>query len=344
MTDKIGILYEHPEWFAPLFAELDRRGLPYERIMAHQHSFDPDSDSSPYSLVVNRVSPSSYLRGNTQAIFYAQQYLEHLEKLGIPVVNGSAAYALETSKARQLSLLNMLGVPHPRSLIVNSLSQILPAAARLEYPIIVKPNIGGSGALMQRFYSASELQTALDRGHLDGVFGLDYTAIVQEYHPPKGGAIVRVEALDARFLYAIRIHTDPEAGFNLCPADICQLDDAPASDTLVTADADLDFCPVDAPVKKSLKIEVAEPLAWIVDAVLRIFDAGRIDVGGVEYLESERDGGFYIYDINSLSNFVTDAQTLVGFDPFERFVNYLENRLGGTEQARDEYVSTAFQL
>lgn len=67
----IGVLYEHPEWFVPLFAELDRRELPYERIPADQHRFDPDSRSTPYGLVVNRVSFSAYLRGHTQAIFYA---------------------------------------------------------------------------------------------------------------------------------------------------------------------------------------------------------------------------------------------------------------------------------
>ena len=43
----IGIFYEHPEWFAPLFAELDRRGLPYERILAHEHRFDPDERARP---------------------------------------------------------------------------------------------------------------------------------------------------------------------------------------------------------------------------------------------------------------------------------------------------------
>ncbi|MDP9314013.1 MAG: hypothetical protein M3R24_24570 [Chloroflexota bacterium] len=59
----IGILYEHPEWFAPLFVELERRELPYERILAHEHRFDPTAGSAPYSLVVNRVSPSSgYVR------------------------------------------------------------------------------------------------------------------------------------------------------------------------------------------------------------------------------------------------------------------------------------------
>ena len=38
---RMAIFYEHPEWFKPLFAELDRRGVSYERLLAHEHQFDP---------------------------------------------------------------------------------------------------------------------------------------------------------------------------------------------------------------------------------------------------------------------------------------------------------------
>jgi hypothetical protein len=313
----IGILYEHPEWFEPLFAELDRRGLPYERILAHEHRFDPSDRSVPYSLVVNRVSPSSYLRGHTNAIFHAQGYLTYLEGLGIPVVNGTRAYASELSKARQLAALAALGLPHPRSRVVNAPGQILPAAAELDYPLIVKPNIGGSGALMRRFDDHDALGAAVEAGELDAVFGLDHTAVVQEYHPPLGGGIVRVEALDGRYMYAIRIFNDDGDSFNLCPADICQVPDAEGAAETV---------PVAAQVKKPLRIEVARPPDWVVDGVLRVFRHSGIDIGGVEYLESARDGQIYLYDVNSLSNFVTDAPRLVGFDPFARFTDYLERR------------------
>ena len=29
---RVGILYEHPLWFEPLFDELDRRDIPFDRI------------------------------------------------------------------------------------------------------------------------------------------------------------------------------------------------------------------------------------------------------------------------------------------------------------------------
>ncbi len=319
----IGVLYEHPEWFRPLFAELDRRDLAWEGIQAHQASFDPAATGSPYDLVVNRVSPSSYLRDHTSAIFFAHEYLAHLEKIGVPVVNGTAAYRLETSKARQLALLQQLRLPHPRSVVVNDVRQIAGAAARLRYPVMVKPNIGGSGALMQRFDSPAQLSAAVGQARID--LGLDRIGIVQEYHPPLDGSIVRVEVLDGRFLYAIRIETDPDQGFNLCPADICQVDAAPEA-------GQFDLCLADAPAKRALKIEAFTPPREVIEAAVRICRAGQLDIAGVEYLESSRDHSRYFYDINALSNFVTDAPRLVGFDPFARFADYLEERSAARAQ------------
>src|SRR5512132_987705 len=61
----IGIYYEHPDWFRPLFAELDRRRTPYRRIDAGQHTYDPsEGDGREVGLVFNRMSPSAYLRGH----------------------------------------------------------------------------------------------------------------------------------------------------------------------------------------------------------------------------------------------------------------------------------------
>src|SRR5689334_17485849 len=136
MTKPIGIFYEHPEWFKPLFATLDRRGLPYEAILADQHRYNPSETSVPFGLMFNRVSVSSFTRGHTQAILYARQYLEYLDSLGVPMVNGVQAFDLDLSKARQLRMMTKLGLPHPRSRVVNSASQMEAAAAELAYPII----------------------------------------------------------------------------------------------------------------------------------------------------------------------------------------------------------------
>lgn len=313
----LGILYEHPEWFVPLFAELDRRGLPYSRIRADQLDFDPQQQTTAFDLVFNRMSPSAYLRGHQRAIFTAQHYLAYVEQLGVPTINGLAAYTLELSKARQLQLLASLELAAPRTRVVNATQKMAPAARQLEFPVIVKPNVGGSGARMRRFDTAAELSESADNGELEDLFEIDGTALVQEYHAPRDGSIVRVEVLDGEFLYAIRIYNNPNDGFNLCPADICQ--------TPTEADS-LDFCPVDVPSKPNRRIEAVQPPNRVVQAVLRIADTARLNLCGVEYLESERDGEIYFYDINALSNFVTDAPNLVGFDPFERLGAFVEAR------------------
>jgi glutathione synthase/RimK-type ligase-like ATP-grasp enzyme len=314
MSKPMAIFYEHPEWFKPLFKKLEERGIPHEHVLAHQHHYEPDHRDIPYSLVVNRVSPSSYLRGHTSAIFYALQYLQHLDTLGIPTVNGYKAHLMEVSKARQLGLLKRLGIPHPRSLVVNAASQIPAAAAELEFPIIIKPNIGGSGAGMQRFDSMDDVRAAVTDGLLDDVFILDSTAIVQEFHPAVDDTITRVEALDGNILYAINIHNDPSLGFNLCPLSLEQRREAAQIEQ------------GEACSTQSRSVEQANPPEDVLEATLAIFHAAQIDIGGLEYLVSQRDGLIYFYDINAVSNFVANAPEIVGFDPFDNFADYLQAR------------------
>src|SRR5712691_5928323 len=119
MTAPIAILYEHPEWFRPLFAEIERRGLAYEPLHASEHTFDPGSPPPNYSLIVNRMSPSAYLRGNGGAIAYTRDLLAYFEAHGVPLVNGSRAFELERSKALQALLLERLGLRYPRTRVVH---------------------------------------------------------------------------------------------------------------------------------------------------------------------------------------------------------------------------------
>jgi hypothetical protein len=63
MTEhELAIVYEHPEWFRPLFAALDRGGLGYVAIKAEGHSFDPAGSAPPAPLIFNRIAMSSFLR------------------------------------------------------------------------------------------------------------------------------------------------------------------------------------------------------------------------------------------------------------------------------------------
>ncbi len=313
----IAIYHEHPDWFRPLFEELDRRGAPYVALDSAAACYDP-AEPVPYSLVLNRMSPSAYLRNAGSAIFYTSQYLAHLERCGVRVINGWKAWQVEISKAYQLSLLERLGLPYPKARVIHEASSAVRAAEGLRFPVVLKPNIGGSGAGIRRFDTPEELADAVEDLELDLDLGLDHTALMQEYIPAADGRIVRVEVLDGKFLYAIRIYTDG-SNFNLCPADVCLDVDGLTLDRAA--------CPADA-ADNDLRVEGYDPPADIVAAVERIMEASGIEIGGVEYMIDDRDGQLYYYDINALSNFVADAERVIGFDPFAKLADWLEHEAG----------------
>jgi glutathione synthase/RimK-type ligase-like ATP-grasp enzyme len=315
LAGPIGILDEHPEWSRLLLDEFDRRGLPWEKIDHSSHAFDPRDRRARHSVIVNRTSPSSHTRGHRNVLFYAEALLAHYESLGIPVVNPVAAYRFEKSKALQAGLFERVGARYPPTLVVNHPLPALAALDRLRLPVVVKPNVGGSGAGIVRVDSKAELEAAVDRLDL----GPDGTALVQEYVEPVDGAIVRIEVLGGEYLYAIRIVRDAQAGFNLCPADICQTA-GPAADS----SPDLAACPVTT--NPGLTVSRFDPPAEAVETVIRLTRAASIDVGGVEYLVSKADGRIYYYDVNATSNFVANAQAVLGFDPTPRFADFIVRR------------------
>ncbi len=294
MPKPIGIYYEQPHWFKPLFAELDRRGVPYERIDAVGHSYAiEDRPEERYALVVNRMSPSAWNRDHGDAIFYTLGYLDHLGARGVRVINGPRAFRTELSKASQLSMLDAMGLAYPKARVIHRASQAADATAGL------------------RFDSREQLAAA---GEVS--LGIDATGLVQEFIPARGGYIVRCEVLDGKFLYAIKVHTTGET-FDLCPADICR--------TVSGVDLARAACALDAP-KSGIRVEGYEPPAQVIADVERIMEAAGIELGGVEYMLDDRDGENakpLYYDINALSNFVADGVNVLGFDPFVRLVDWL---------------------
>lgn len=321
-TAAMAILYENPAWFEPLFAALERRGLPYRKILATDHVLDPASAGPGFAavefgdpacggapgLVFNRMSASAGTRGHGDTLSYAGDVLTAFELRGIPVINGTRAYAFEVSKAKQLALLASLGLRFPASRVVHRPEQIASAARELRFPLVFKPNVGGRGAGIVRFDEHAALGEAAASGALQ--FGPDSVALLQEYIPKHGATITRVEIVGNEFLYAIDVRANGET-FDLCPADICSVPPSGQSDA----------------ARPRVTATAAHPPREAVADVERICRAAGIEVGGVEFLIDERDGQRLYYDINALSNFVANARQTIGFDPWERLVKYLERRV-----------------
>jgi len=299
VTCDLAILYEHPAWFTPLFAALDRRGIHYEAIHLSGHSFDPASPEVPAPVILSRVAMSSFLREAEHGIFYAEALFAHWAARGARVINGADVIALDSSKARQLSLIAGLGLGIPRTRVVHRAAD-LPAAARsIGFPLIVKANLGGSGAGIVRYQDAAELTKSIAARSVPE--SVDQVLLVQDYVPARQGTVTRLETLGGKFLYAIDIES-PADSFDLCPADSCQIGRGGAA-MLMTR---------------------ANPAPEVVDAAERIALAVGLDVGGIEVMIDDRDGTPRFYDINALSNFVAKPMDVLGWDPHDRLIDYLE--------------------
>src|SRR5918994_2413036 len=96
----IVVLYEHPDWQKPLFAALERRGLPFEALDLTAAAFS-NADRPAARLYFNQASPSAYVRGHTRAVPFALAYMRSLEMLGARVLNGASVFMLELSKSAQ---------------------------------------------------------------------------------------------------------------------------------------------------------------------------------------------------------------------------------------------------
>jgi hypothetical protein len=300
MTD-LAILYEHPDWFRPLFAELDRRGVAHAPIAADGHSFDPADRGVPAPLIFNRIAMSSFLRGDEHPIDYAAALFDHWRRGGARILNDTLA--IDASKARQMSLVHGLGLAIPATRVVHRAADVPAAAEGLRFPLVVKANLGGSGAGIARYDDREALAYAVAENLLPR--SIDRVLLVQEYVPVRGGAITRVETLAGRYLYAIDV--DGGGGFDLCPADACMVQ----------------------PGKAAVTIRKADPAPDLIAAVEAIAQAAGLDVGGVEYMIDDRDGTARFYDINGLSNFVANPLDVLGFDPHVQLVDWLVAQIEG---------------
>jgi glutathione synthase/RimK-type ligase-like ATP-grasp enzyme len=294
---ELAIFYEHPSWFEPLFAALDRGGVDYVAIRATDHAFNPAGSPPPAQVVFNRVAMSSFLREAEHPLYYTAAVLDHWRGQGARVINGPDVLAIDSSKARQLSLLAELGLDAPRTRVVHRSADLARAAQEIGYPLLVKANVGGSGAGIARYDSAAELEAVVASG--DVPVSVDRVLLVQEAVPARGGVIWRLETLATRFLYAIEV--DGAGQFDLCPADAC--DDERGT---------------------PIAMKAFDPPAEIVAAAERIARAVGMEVGGVEVMIDARDGRARFYDINALSNFVAKPLEVLGWDPHDRLVDHLK--------------------
>ncbi len=308
------VLHEHPEWQTPLFAALERRGVSFAPLDVTRAAFS-NVEPPRAALYFNQASPSAYLRGHTRAVPLALAYMRSLELQGARVLNGADVFALELSKSAQATLLRTLGIDCPRSVTFNDVSALRAHAGDMPWPALLKPDQGGSGARIHVVQSWADVEAIFKAD--PAVWLPDNLFLLQEYlsHDVEQG-IVRLEFLGGELLYAMRVKT--HGRFNLCPSPVCNPGEGTGA-CAVQPDHAIDTTPVEF-------FPYPEVPADAVETATRIVRAARLDVGGIEYLDTD-DGRRVFYDINANSNLRPSVAAAFGFDPFERVVDFLVDAL-----------------
>ncbi len=314
---KVYVIHENDAWVEPLRRAFAALGTPHEEWFLDRGLLDLRRPP-PEGVFYNRMSASSHTRGHTYAPEYAAAVLEMLERHGRTVVNGRRALQLELSKVAQYEALAVHGIPTPETIAVIGLENIPDAAERLGYPLILKHNRAGKGLGVRLVLSAAGLADALaaieastdPHAHpRDGIW------LVQRYIRAPEPFITRAEFIGGKFLYAVRV--DTSEGFELCPADQCQVEPGAA-------------CPATAAAAEKFRVieGFSHPLLPRMEAFLA---ANGIGIGAIEFITDEQ-GRTFAYDVNTNTNYNPDAERRAGVSGMGAAARYLTELLARQQQ------------
>jgi hypothetical protein len=169
---------------------------------------------------------------------------------------------------------------------------IVTAAEALGYPLILKHNRGGKGLGVRLFLSRAALDEHL--ASQDFEEPVDGITLVQRYIQAPQPFITRLEFVGGKFFYAVQV--DTSQGFELCPADACQIDSAAIGAA---------GCPA---VALSEKFRIIERYQDPLIPTYEKFLAGNgIGIAGIELIV-DGEGRAYAYDVNTNTNYNPDAE------------------------------------
>lgn len=306
---KVYVIHENSEWTVHLTRRLEELNIPFEEWDLSEGNFDL-TEAPPEGIFYSRMSASSHTRGHRYAAEYTSAVLEWLESYGRTVINGTGALRLEVSKAAQYAALFKHGIKTPRTLVATGSEQIIQAARKLGDPsFITKHNRAGKGLGVRLFHSIEELERYVYGPEFEEP--VDGITLIQQYIETPDQSITRCEFVGGKFVYAVKV--DTAGGFELCPADACQINDL--------------FCPVGEQVEDkpsfTIQTEFNEP---IIEKYEQFLQAQKIKVAGIEFMK-DKDGHLYTYDINTNTNYNADAEKEAGIFGMLQLAEYLQGLL-----------------
>jgi hypothetical protein len=311
---KIYVIHENDAWVEPLRAAFAELALPYAEWFIDQGTLDLAA-TPPEGIFYNRMSASSHTRDHRYAAELTGGVLAWLERHGRRLVNNGRALQLEISKIAQYAALARHGIRVPHTIAAVGTKHIVEAARAMPGRFITKHNRAGKGLGVRLFDNVDALARHVESDAFEPP--IDGITLIQEYIEAPEPFITRVEFVGGEFLYAVRV--DTSLGFELCPADVCQIGDAfcPAGETQA---------PTTAP-----RFRIVQGFTHpIVDRYRRFLVDNGIGIAGIEFI-ADRRGELYTYDVNTNTNYNGDAEQEAGLYGMRAIARYLGRELRAIE-------------
>lgn len=303
--NKVVIIHENMDWTKHLIKRLDELDVPYDEWDLSQGMLDIQ-ELPEKAVYYNRMSASSHTRGNRYAPELTDQVLTWLEQKGARVINGTGAINLEVSKLKQYLALQASGIRTPKTIGAVGKENIIKAAEKLnEFPFIIKHNRAGKGLGVRLIYSIKELRDYVNGPEFED--SIDGLSLIQQYIKSPDGHIVRSEFIGREYFYAAKV--DSSDGFELCPADACQ----------IGPDGEI--------IAEESKFSIIDRLPEDqINGYKAFMNAQGIDVAALEFITDEK-GDVYTYDVNTNTNYNEDAEKEAGQFAMLELAKYLKSEL-----------------
>jgi hypothetical protein len=307
--EKIYVIHENDAWVEPLRAAFEELSLPYQEWFLAEGVLD-FSATPPEGVFYNRMSASSHTRGHRYAAEYTGCVLAWLERHRRRVVNNGRALQLEISKIAQYAALAEFSIKTPRTLAAVGRDHIVAAARSMRGSFITKHNRAGKGLGVRLFHDVATLESYVRSSAFED--SVDGVTLVQEYIRAPEPFITRVEFVGGKFLYAVRV--DTTLGFEICPADVCEIGDA--------------MCPVgEKPSAEAPRFQIVEDFRpQIVERYQRFLAANGIEIAGIEFI-MDGAGEIYTYDVNTNTNYNSAAEARAGLYGMSSIAAFLGKEL-----------------
>jgi hypothetical protein len=307
---RIYVIHENNDWVEPLRAAFAERNLPYEEWFLSEGTLD-FSSVPPEGVFYNRMSASSHTRGHRYGPEYTAAVLAWLESHGRRVINNGRALQLELSKIAQYAALANYGIRTPRTVAAVGRAHVVEAAANFEGSFITKHNRAGKGLGVRLFHSVDALKQYVDGDAFED--SIDGITLIQEYIRASEPYITRVEFVGGKFLYAVRV--DTSLGFELCPADACEVGDA--------------FCPAGdgEPAAPAARFRIVKDFQHpIIERYRRFMADNGVGIAGIEFI-TDASGEMFTYDVNTNTNYNGAAEAEAGLFGMRTIARYLGEEL-----------------